>query len=1183
MKNLRRHLFVLFFVVASAGPARSQDNSVEVAVYDTILGSVKPGQTTIEMGDMTVPVTTVKLWRDRLAGMPVPRSASQTGVNKWAGGVVYYSFNANVSAPRRTHFLDACAEWATFANLTFTLRTSQPNYVMVNDVPGLGGGNSAVGMIGGVQQLNIGSGSWNRGTLTHEIGHALGLIHEHQRSDRDAYVSILTANVPGGATDGNFIRIPISTHNGAYDFYSVMHYSRDALTINPGQDTIHAKPDYTQFQDIMGRNYLDRWLSRGDRDGIAAMYGAVPVPSLVVTNTKDSGPGSLRAALYRALDVALSPQPVVPVITFQIPVSDPNFSGGVFTIRPTDRLIGPGPAVVIDATTQTAFTGNTNAGGPEVVLNGASIATPESYGIGFRLGDNGSIVRGMVINGFSTQGILITGTNNRVEGCYIGTDAAGSAAVPNTFAGIEINGGATGNTVGGTTVTARNVISGNDSQGVFIRGAGTTGNVVSGNYVGTNASGTAAVGNGFAGVEIYQCAGNTVGGAAAGAGNVLSGNSSQGVAIIAADNNTVAGNFVGLNAAGTGALGNGFGGVQIFDGATGNTIGGSTPGARNVCSGNPTVGVSVSDAGSSGNVITGNYLGTNSAGTGAVPNGYSGASLYGGASENTVGPNNVISGNSFQGVLIADPNTDDNVVAGNLIGLNAAGSAALPNGWSGVELAQGAQGNTVGGFSVAARNVISGNTNQGVSLNGANTMGNRVAGNYIGTNAAGTAVMGNAWPGVEIFSGASANTIGGVESGAGNVISGNGFRGVTLASAGTNANVFAGNLIGLNAAGAAALPNAGPGFAIFGGAQNNVIGALSGGRNFIAGNNGSGFTISDTGTNGTKIIGNSIGVTPAGTVVANTSDGITIFGGAQMTFIGGLAAGSANLVRGNSGHGVAVYDATTSGIAIERNAIYENGGLGINLEGGSQNAARVTANDAAGDPDTGPNTLQNFPVITAATLGSTGLMVTGSLTSTANAAFRMDFYASPASDPSGNGEGRYYIGSLNGNTSGSGIYPINGLLPASVPAGYGITATATGAGNNTSEFSASRSVVTTDTDGDGMPNAWETQNGLLTGSSDAAVDFDSDGASNLDEFRAGTDPRNALSVLRPGPPVLTGGTLTFSFLAAPGKIYRVEYGDGLTGWSLLADQLYGGAPLAISDPGAGGALRRFYRVTVLPP
>ena len=557
--------------------------------------------------------------------------------------------------------------------------------------------------------------------------------------------------------------------------------------------------------------------------------------------------------------------------------------------------------------------------------------------------------------------------------------------------------------------------------------------------------------------------------------------------------------------------------------------------------------------------------------------------LFGGATGNTVGPGNVISGNANQGVLIVDPNTNNNTVTGNLIGLNPAGTAALPNGWSGVELAQGVQGNTVGGFTAAARNVIAGNLNQGVSLNGANTTGNRVAGNYIGTNAAGTAAVGNAWPGVEIFSGANANTVGGVEAGAGNVVSANGFRGVTLAGAGSNANVFTGNLIGLNAAGTAALPNAGPGFAIFGGAQNNVIGALKGGRNFICGNNGSGFTISDAGTNGTTITGNSIGVTPAGTVVANTSDGITVFGGAQTMFIGGFAAGSANLIRGNAGHGVAIYDAATTGISIERNSIYENGGLGINLEGGTQNAARVTANDAAGDADSGPNILQNYPVITAASLGSTGLTVTGSLTSAPNAAFRMDFYASPASDPSGNGEGRYFIGSLNGTTPGSGIFNINGLLPASVPAGYGITATAAGAGNNTSEFSASRSVVTADSDGDGMPNAWETQHGLLTNSNDAALDADGDGAGNLDEFRAGTDPRSASSVLRPGPPALTGGTLTFPFPTVPGKIYRVEFSENLTGWQLLADQLYGGSPLAVSDPGAGGALRRLYRVMVSPP
>jgi len=1127
----------------------------ETALYDAILSSVQPGQTTVEMGDMIVPVETVRAWRDKVAGV---RSASQAGVNKWTGGVVYYSFNANVSPAHRAHFLDACAEWATFANLTFTAHTAQANYIKVNDVPGLGGGNSAVGMIGGEQQLNIGSTSWNRGTLVHELGHALGLIHEHQRADRNTYVTIVTANVPGGAGDPNFIRIPASTNNGAYDFLSVMHYRRDALTTSPGQDTIVCKAGYTQYQNLIGTAPLDRILSRGDREGIAAMYGAGPALSLVVTNTKDAGAGSLRAAIYHALDMATDAPAATPVITFQIPVSDPGFSSGVFTIRPTDRLPGPGPRVTIDAATQSSFTGNTNASGPEVVLHGGSISSTDSFGRGLWLGDNGATVRGLVIQTFSTYGVLVTGTNNKVEGCYIGTNAAGTAAAANAYGGVEIKDGATGNIIGGTTAMERNVISGNSGQGVVLRGAGTAGNTVLGNHIGTNATGTSPLANAYSGVEISGGAGgNTIGGAGAGARNVISGNTHQGVSINGGGTagNTVTGNYCGLNAAGTSAVGNGFGGLQIFEGASDNIIG---PG--NAISGNPTVGISVSGTSTSDNTITGNYCGTNPAGTAAIPNGYSGVSLYGGTVDNKVGPGNVLSGNANQGVLLIDAGTTDNTVHGNLIGVNASGTAAIPNGWAGVQIAEGASGNLIGGTTAAHRNVISGNNNQGVILNGANTTGNQVKGNYIGLNAAGTVALGNVWPGVELFSGAWSNTIGGLEASAGNVISANGFRGVSITGAGTRSNVFTGNLVGLNAAGSAAIPNAGPGFAIFDGAPDNVIGATAGGRNFIAGNNGPGISISQTGTNGTVITGNSIGVSPTGTMMANANDGVEIFGGALGTQVGGTLPGSANLIRGNTGHGVAVYESTTRTTRISGNAITGNGGLGIELNGGANNA-------------------QAAPMLTTAALGN-GTTVTGSLSSTASTVFRIEFFTNSAAD----GEGASFIGTLNGTTGTGGSYTINTTLPAAVPAGWFITATATNPAGNTSEFSTGRVVTTTDTDSDGMPNAWETANGLLTTSNDAALDADQDGMSNYDEFRAGTNPRNPLSLLHPGSPSFTATGLSFPISGVSGKTYRVEYTENLIAWRLLADQLLStGPPLTITDPSTAGVNRRLYRVLVSPP
>ena len=1322
-----RALFVCLAVLVSATVAEalgdssdsSKGNADIVATYDAILATIEPDQATVAFGDMIVQVETLRLWRDQFAGIATPNSASATGINKWTGGNVYYAFNANVSAAHQAAFVDAAREWESFANLHFILRTSQTNYIMVNDGgSGLSGGNSALGMIGGQQQLNIGASSWNRGTLLHEIGHALGLIHEHQRSDRDTFVTINFSNVPGGAGNGDFSLTPTSTNNGAYDFLSIMHYSRKAFAVNTAIDTITPKAGYTQFIDVMGNN-PDRQLSRADRDGIAAMYGAGPALSTVVTNTQDSGPGSLRAAIYKAFDTVTDTPAATPTITFQIPNTDPGFSGGVFTIKPSDRMTAPGNSTTIDATTQTTFGGDTNPSGPEVVLNGVLQNDPSTFGLGFRLSGANVTIKGFVINGFSTQGILIIGagaTGNTVSGCYIGTNAAGTAAVANAFAGIEIKDGATNNVIGGTTTAERNVISGNTAQGAFIRGTGTTGNSVRGNYLGLNAAGTGAVPNGFSGTEIAENASNnTIGGNIAGAGNVLSGNTYQGVYLTGVSNNLVAGNligtnpagtsavanggagvqisnasqgntvggttsaarnilsgntyqgvaingagtsnnaitgnYIGINASGTGAISNASGGVVIFGAASNNTIGGTTAGAGNVLSGNNAQGVTITDAGTTGNVVAGNFIGTNPSGTAAIANAYSGVGIFSAATNNTIGgtasgAGNLISGNTNQGIYIANAGTNGNVVLGNLVGTNATATGAIANGYAGVEIGGGAQNNIVGGNSLAARNLLSGNNSQGVAIQGAGTSGNVIAGNYIGTNPAGTAAIPNNWSGVAIFNGATGNTVGGTAPGAGNLLSGNGNQGVFIVDAGTtgnkvhgnligtnvagtaslpngfpgieiyngasanfiggaapgegnvisgngfrnvslvtcHGNFIAGNLIGLNAAGTGAVSNAGPGVQIYGGSQNNVIGGTSGGRNFIAGNTGSGITISGINTTGNLVIGNSIGRTPAGAAVANTGEGIAVFadgsGSPQNNTIGGSTPGAANWISGNATHGILIHNSTAiSGIRISGNSITGNGSLGIDLANNG-----VSANDA-GDGDSGANGLQNYPVISSATL-TTFTNITGTLNSNASSSFRIEFFESPGADSSGFGEGQNFIGAINVTTNGSGNASINTALPSIVPVGHVITATAINSIGNTSEFSSAITVTSTDTDGDGMPDAFETTYGLSTSVADANVDSDGDGMTNAQEFRARTDPSNSASLLRLGAPAFAGSDAIVPLPSVLGVTYRIDYADDLlpaNNWRMLIDQLPGtGGAIIINDPGASALPRRFYRATVEP-
>ena len=197
--------------------------------------------------------------------------------NPWPGGVLVYSFDSSVSAGEQSQWLFAAAQWSAVANLTFVQRTNQPNYVRVVD-SGPGGANSSfVGMVGGAQTMNI--SSWGYAyIIAHEIGHALGLLHEQQRSDRNTYVTINTANIQSGA-GGNF-NIASTTNYGAYDFDSVMHYDGCAFSIDcpPGttcscfHQTITVLPPNQSWQGLIGQR---SHLSYDDRRGMGLRYGCV--------------------------------------------------------------------------------------------------------------------------------------------------------------------------------------------------------------------------------------------------------------------------------------------------------------------------------------------------------------------------------------------------------------------------------------------------------------------------------------------------------------------------------------------------------------------------------------------------------------------------------------------------------------------------------------------------------------------------------------------------------------------------------------------------------------------------------------------------------------------------------------------------------------------------------------------
>jgi len=478
-------------------------------------------------------------------------------------------------------------------------------------------------------------------------------------------------------------------------------------------------------------------------------------------------------------------------------------------------------------------------------------------------------------------------------------------------------------------------------------------------------------------------------------------------------------------------------GILIID-SSNNIIGGTAASDANTVFGNQSEGIDISGLDSTGNQVLGNFIG-NAAGTTSVGNGIgvlvAGTdNLIGGA---TSGARNIISGNTT-GVEIAGPN---NHVEGNFIGVDITGTLPLRNGGDGVVVSANnvTHGNVIGGTVPAARNIISGNGN-GVAIIGD---GNVVEGNFIGTDVTGEASIGNTQNGVTLVRIAN-STVGGIAAGAGNLISGNGGDGVLLRGC-TNC-VVQGNIIGADALGTSNLGNGGQGIDIDPGTSGNTIGgAVPGAGNVISANIGAGILIHGSGATGNIVQGNVIGTDKSGAgALGNGASGVAISGGAGGNTIGGEDPADKNIIAFNHDNGVTVFIGV--GNLITGNAIFANGGLGIDL-----NNNGVTPNDP-GDADTGPNQQQNFPELHSAVIHKGATIIQGSLPVTANTGvYRIEFFTNDAANASGNGEGQTYLGSVSVDSAVSLNFSMSVPIEET---GKFITATATDAANNTSEFSA---------------------------------------------------------------------------------------------------------------------------------
>lgn len=689
---------------------------------------------------------------------------------------------------------------------------------------------------------------------------------------------------------------------------------------------------------------------------LALAAGATTAATFTVTSTADTGAaGTLRWAIGQANGAGGAD-----IIAFNIP------GAGARIITLGSALPALSTPITIDGTTQPGY-----AGVPRIDVRGINVAAD-----GFVVSGNNVQIKALAIHGFGGRGVVVSGANATLSGCYvglyadggtegnttgvwientgghtigpgnvisgnsvdgvrlngagatgitikgnkIGTDPAGTLKVANAFNGIVLT-GAMNNLIGGTTAADLNLVSGNTRNGVALAG-GASGNLVERNYIGLAADGATYMGNGLAGVVILDSPGNSLGGTVAGTYNIIAQNGADGVQIkgAASSGNVVQRSIIGSDLFGTLAKGNGGAGVLI-DGAPNNTIGGGAWGAGgNLISANFAGGVHITNTGATGNLVQGNRIGTDVNGTSALSSGTgAGVIIDAGASQNQIGASgagNLLSGSSYPGVEIYA--ATQNRIYANLVGTDASGLVALPNQGAGIRLNDGAGGNDIGSADPAQRNVIAGNLGSGIYMSGftPGASSNRVRGNWIGLGVDGRA-LGNTQSGVELHTGATGNSIGGAAAGEGNVISANGAHGVLLEG---DFNLVHGNRIGTTIDGLGARGNGGNGVDVSYADGSQVGGSLVGQGNVISANTGNGVRLGYVFAGSRTVYGNFIGLDANGTApLGNSANGILVDGRAT-NLIGG-SGNARNVISANAGMGVRIdySDTSTTRVTTLRN------------------------------------------------------------------------------------------------------------------------------------------------------------------------------------------------------------------------------------------------------------------------
>lgn len=694
-------------------------------------------------------------------------------------------------------------------------------------------------------------------------------------------------------------------------------------------------------------------------------------------------------------------------------------------------------------------------------------------------------------------GISEGATGNRISGNFIGTNPNGTAAIANTI-GISVE-NANGNIIGGNADDiGGNLISGNANYGVMLR-TNSSENRVANNIIGADVSREEVLPNGVAGIYISENAGrNTISNNVIGGHNLEEGSSGIAIDFNAAPENRVEGNLIGISEPSPSGISipNKYGIVVRADGQ----IIGSQNGA-NIIVRSEKAGIFLIAAAESSNpsvennILQYNLVGTN--GTDPLPNDEIGILLAGNVRNNVL-DRNVVSGNEIFGIAVTDGASENRIVT-NFIGTNTSVTSAIPNG-GGIWIRQ-ADDNTI------ESNVVSGNdigifvgTNFGLppnspvqklsefvvkfndeesrkNLGSAYTTGNQIFGNVVGLNAFRNAAIPNSF-GIIIGENARNNYIGSA-SGNYNLVSGNtatvGY-GIFVGTLAENPpedilpqfNTFQGNVVGLAGDGQTTIANR-IGFVLINAVRNTIGGETSLQANTVVGSTEDGVALLD-GSRENTILLNYLGVlppqnlqkirktnpsfSPNGSGFGNGGSGIRIANGASNNIFGGATPDSGVVIANSGGNGITLEANAGNGNLFGANSIFANAGFGIDIGNDGP-----TPNDPA-DADAGANNLQNYPEIVSRQIVNNELIIEFKVDS---ASVNSDYGANGINvkffkaDASGEGErflgeAFYTVADYNNGSPLNKTVNLGDITTLGITENDPLTATATDAGGNTSEF-----------------------------------------------------------------------------------------------------------------------------------